>query len=148
MQLQGGAERGSRTVASRQLGEEGSLKLGGMMQELSPQQSPGPGGGDGPAAGPDSPDDSKPPPPRRGGFEGGFDGPNESRPPINMDPMADNAGKKFTGMSRRKQEQQVQQEEEKARARSKYDDRLQAAEIMDIPELEEEGKEDLSRVVS
>lgn len=38
-------------------------------------------------------------------------------------------------------------EEEKARARSKYDDRLQAADIMDIPELEEEGKEDLSRVV-
>lgn len=33
------------------------------------------------------------------------------------------------------------------RARSKYDERTQAAEIMDIPELEEEGKEDLTRVV-
>jgi len=65
-----------------------------------------------------------------------------------MDPLAEITGKKFTGLSRRKQEQQVAVEEEKQRARSKYDERLQAAEIMDIPELEEEGKEDLTRVVA
>ena len=41
----------------------------------------------------------------------------------------------------------MQAQQQKTQAKAKYDDRATDAEILDIPELEEEGKEDLSRVV-
>lgn len=60
----------------------------------------------------------RPPPPRRGGFEGGFDGPDDAQPPAApADPLADNGGKRFEGVSRRKQAQQSEEEEEKVRYR-------------------------------
>jgi intraflagellar transport protein 43 len=66
--------------------------------------------------------------------------------PLMVEVLSREDGKKFAGVSRRKQEQEVQQQEQQAaKLRSKYLDRAQ--EMIDIPELEEEGKEDLTRVV-
>lgn len=66
-----------------------------------------------------------------------------------LDPLADLSGKKFTGLSRRKQEQvQTEREEAEMRTKSKYDQREVAETLLDIPELEEQGKEDLTRVVA
>jgi hypothetical protein len=55
--------------------------------------------------------------------------------------------RKYGGFSRRKQEQQIKEQEQHSQWRSKYEERAQDAGIIDIPELEEEGKEDLTRVV-
>ncbi len=67
-------------------------------------------------------------------------------PPVVVEVLSGEDGKKFAGVSRRKQEQQeVAQAQQAAKLRSKYMDRAQ--EMIDIPELEEEGKEDLTRVV-
>mmetsp|Transcript_24236 Transcript_24236/g.52967 ORF Transcript_24236/g.52967 Transcript_24236/m.52967 type:complete len:260 (-) Transcript_24236:603-1382(-) len=111
-------------------------------------------------------EDDGPPAPRRGGFAsptgsssmsgGGIaqgEAPSPRPPPampsMNMDPLADDGGPKFTGVSKRKQDQRMREEEEKQQAKSKYEDRVNNAEaILDIPELEEEGKEDLTRVVA
>jgi hypothetical protein len=57
--------------------------------------------------------------------------------------------KQLVGVSRRKQDQRRQEAEEKERAKSKYDDMVErAGSIENIMELEEEGREDLSRIVS
>lgn len=42
----------------------------------------------------------------------------------------------------------MQQLEQVAKAKNKYEERAMDADILEIPELEEEGKEDLTRVVS
>lgn len=68
----------------------------------------------------------------------------EDRSPA--DPMADD-GKKFVGISRRKAEQISRGDEESVRRNQKYDDKANVEAVLDIPELEEEGKEDLSRMV-
>jgi hypothetical protein len=62
--------------------------------------------------------------------------------------MNDVSTTQLTGVSKRKQEQHAQLAEQKIKAKSKYDERAMDAEVLDIPELEEEGKEDLSRLVS
>eukprot|EP00200_Dunaliella_tertiolecta_P006187 CAMPEP_0202345828 /NCGR_PEP_ID=MMETSP1126-20121109/4893_1 /ASSEMBLY_ACC=CAM_ASM_000457 /TAXON_ID=3047 /ORGANISM="Dunaliella tertiolecta, Strain CCMP1320" /LENGTH=308 /DNA_ID=CAMNT_0048937175 /DNA_START=2191 /DNA_END=3117 /DNA_ORIENTATION=+ len=67
------------------------------------------------------------------------------------DPLAapgEGMNKQLTGVSKRKQEQHAQLAEQKVKANSKYDERVLDAEVLDIPELEEEGKEDLSRLVA
>lgn len=57
--------------------------------------------------------------------------------------------KHLAGVSRRKQDQRRQEAEEKERAKSKYDDMVErAGSIENIMELEEEGREDLSRMVA
>lgn len=57
--------------------------------------------------------------------------------------------KQLAGVSRRKQDQRRQEAEEKEKAKSKYDDMVErAGSIENIMELEEEGREDLSRIVA
>jgi hypothetical protein len=70
-----------------------------------------------------------------------------SRPP--PDGSNSDGNTKFVGVSRRKQDQRVKEEEEKERVQSKYDELVEkAAPIDGIMEIEEEGKEDMSAVVS
>ncbi|KAJ9523267.1 hypothetical protein QJQ45_024052 [Haematococcus lacustris] len=90
----------------------------------------------------------KPPPPgtRQLGFQGGFD--TDDSAPAQPSSVSVSGDKKYVGVSRRKQEQELQEKEQAARVKSKYDERAIVADIMDIPELEEEGKEDLTRVVA
>ncbi|GFH16308.1 intraflagellar transport protein 43, partial [Haematococcus lacustris] len=90
----------------------------------------------------------KPPPPgtRQLGFQGGFD--TDDSAPAQPSSGSVAGDKKYVGVSRRKQEQELQEKEQAARVKSKYDERAIVADIMDIPELEEEGKEDLTRVVA
>lgn len=68
-------------------------------------------------------------------------------PPAEL--FAEGDGKKFVGVSRRKQEQIAHGDDDVSRKNLKYEDKLTAGAdgIMDIPELEEEGREDLSNVV-
>lgn len=53
----------------------------------------------------------------------------------------------FTGVSRRKQEQLQREQQAEAKQRNKYDEKLVDA-LVDVPELEEEGKEDITRIVA
>ena len=87
---------------------------------------------------------SPPPAAKTGAF--GMDLP-PSGPPRGAVPegIVDGGGK-FTGVSRRKQDQRKQEEEDKKKETSKYDDR--AKDIEGILEIEEEGREDLTAVVS
>lgn len=85
-----------------------------------------------------------PPAAKTGAF--GMDLPPSGPPRGNVpDGIVDGAGK-FVGVSRRKQDQKKQEEEDKKRETSKYDDR--AKDIEGILEIEEEGREDLTSVVS
>mmetsp|Transcript_23285 Transcript_23285/g.41325 ORF Transcript_23285/g.41325 Transcript_23285/m.41325 type:complete len:327 (-) Transcript_23285:394-1374(-) len=62
------------------------------------------------------------------------------------DPLADDGDdKKFSGVSRRKQEQ-IAKSDETVRRNKKYDEATEN--VLDIPELEDEGKEDISNVVA
>lgn len=64
------------------------------------------------------------------------------------DPLINDDGKKFVGISRRKAEQLSKGDEETNRRNQKYEEKSHQEAILEIPELEEEGKEDLSRLVS
>lgn len=77
-----------------------------------------------------------PPPPQNNAFDFNFD---ESAA----------QDKKFTGISRRKQEQaERNQTEERTRAQRKYDEKEQREEVLDIPEMEDEGNEDITTLVA
>ena len=88
--------------------------------------------------------DQQPPQPQGRGGEPSY----PSRPPPE-DPLADD-GKKFTGISRRKAEQLSRGDDETHRKNQRYDEVASRGgeAILEIPELEDEGKEDLSNVVS
>ncbi len=67
---------------------------------------------------------------------------------LNLDLLSGDDSKKFIGVSRRKQEQLARGDEESSKKQIKYESMTTGADgIMDIPELEEEGREDLSNVV-
>jgi hypothetical protein len=73
--------------------------------------------------------------------------PPAGRPPPPTDVLAED-GKKFVGVSRRKQEQLARGDDETTRKNMKYESLTAGVDgIMEIPELEEEGREDLSAVV-
>ena len=75
---------------------------------------------------------------------GGEDSNSRTPPPANVDL----GGKQFTGVSRRKQDQRVREDEEKEKVQSKYDDMADRGNADGIMEIEEEGKEDMSHMVS
>ncbi|WIA19345.1 hypothetical protein OEZ85_003976 [Tetradesmus obliquus] len=81
------------------------------------------------------------PPAKRVGFDlqAGAPGTDEDE--------AGGSRQRFAGVSRRKQEQLQRQEIVEAKQRSKYDERAVEG-VVDIPELEEEGKEDITRMVA
>lgn len=107
-------------------------------------------------------DDALPSPPAR--LRAGADSPRAvppSQPGSRMQPssgpkapppdlLAEPDSKKFVGVSRRKQEQIARGDDDVSRKNLKYEEKLTAGAdgIMDIPELEEEGREDLSNVVA
>eukprot|EP00199_Chlamydomonas_sp_CCMP681_P005847 CAMPEP_0119103696 /NCGR_PEP_ID=MMETSP1180-20130426/2082_1 /TAXON_ID=3052 ORGANISM="Chlamydomonas cf sp, Strain CCMP681" /NCGR_SAMPLE_ID=MMETSP1180 /ASSEMBLY_ACC=CAM_ASM_000741 /LENGTH=242 /DNA_ID=CAMNT_0007088265 /DNA_START=21 /DNA_END=749 /DNA_ORIENTATION=- len=95
----------------------------------------------------DDDDSSAPPEPRRG-FMDEASAPQTPSADATSAPPTQEGTAKFTGVSRRKQEQQEQQVEQQSKAKNKYDERATEADIMEIPELEEEGKEDLTRMVA
>lgn len=62
--------------------------------------------------------------------------------------MLGDDSKKFVGISRRKQEQLARGDDETSRKNLRYDALTAGVDgIMEIPELEDEGREDLSNVV-
>ena len=73
----------------------------------------------------------------------------EPRPSPNIVPAnVDLGGKQFTGVSRRKQDQKARENEEKEKIKSKYDELAERGQFEGIMEIEEEGKEDMSQMVS
>lgn len=93
-----------------------------------------------------------PPQPRRGGFDSMGGNPPAAgappRPEIGTSILDEGAGK-LQGVSRRKQARQAEAEAEAAKAKNKYDELTDrgAGGVESIMELEEEGREDISRVV-
>ncbi|GFR43160.1 hypothetical protein Agub_g4209 [Astrephomene gubernaculifera] len=75
-------------------------------------------------------------------------GPPSSKAP-SVDILGDDSSKKFVGVSRRKQEQLARGDDEVSRKNLKYEAMTTGVDgIMEIPELEDEGREDLSNVVA
>ncbi|MEW5306386.1 MAG: hypothetical protein WDW36_008854 [Sanguina aurantia] len=145
----GGAhEDGGGPASNRESRAQGSEGTGAS----SSQRQPGPGQGAARSGGADSPPQGPPP----GGRRTGFSAYQDSDAPA---PGSDGApspaagegepGHKFAGVSRRKQEQMQKGDEEKVKRNTRYDDLANGeGSILEIPELEEEGKEDLTRLVA
>ncbi|GLC48473.1 Intraflagellar transport protein 43 [Pleodorina starrii] len=105
--------------------------------------------------GPSSPaanDDDSPAPSRTRTGDVGGERPSAPRPPPPSKPAAADIlgedSKKFVGVSRRKQEQMSRGDDEVSRKNLKYEAMTAGVDgIMDIPEIADEGQEDLSNVV-
>ncbi|KAG2437643.1 hypothetical protein HYH02_011282 [Chlamydomonas schloesseri] len=98
-------------------------------------------------------DEPTPPgPSRQRTGDAGGDRPSRGAAPPSRPPPAEILGddsKKFVGVSRRKQEQLARGDDEVSRKNLKYETLTAGVDgIMEIPELEEEGREDLSNIVA
>ncbi|KAF8058851.1 IFT43 [Scenedesmus sp. PABB004] len=116
-----GSQRGGREAAPPGAGPPEQLQ---QLQSPSQLQSPPP-----PA-----------PPAKRVGFDLAVAAAGAAGDP-------DGGALRFTGVSRRKQEQLQREEQVEARQRCKYDDKAVEG-VGNIPELEEEGREDVMRAVA
>ena len=156
-QLRGGGEQSTRPRLGSAEPDMSATGTSGTMRPpsarppsarpLPPPATQASRGGD--DAAPDS-SDSRPPPPRRSAYEEvkGAVPPSGPADPFAEDAEGGEGKQKWTGVSRRKQVSDKKVEDEKAKSRNRYDDLANNAEsILEIPELEEEGREDLSRVV-
>lgn len=100
---------------------------------------------------PSGDDEPAPAPSRQRTGDASGDRPSRGGAPPSRPPPAEILGedsKKFVGVSRRKQEQLARGDDEVSRKNLKYETLTAGVDgIMEIPELEEEGREDLSNIV-
>ncbi|PNW81550.1 hypothetical protein CHLRE_06g251200v5 [Chlamydomonas reinhardtii] len=101
---------------------------------------------------PSGDDEPAPAPSRQRTGDASGDRPSRGGAPPSRPPPAEILGedsKKFVGVSRRKQEQLARGDDEVSRKNLKYETLTAGVDgIMEIPELEEEGREDLSNIVA